>query len=296
MKRLIKMIVRMFCRLMPWRMRYFCEYSYVRKRIPNLFKPKDYSEYIFRDNLLGYHKKHTFLADKYEVRNYVDSKGLGNLLTRLYGVWDDAKKINFHELPNQFVLKCNHSCGMNIICFDKSELNIPAAVDQLNKWMKQTHPIYYEVHYKKIRPLIICEELIKSDANGVFPVDYKIHCAHGSPVYIQYCSDRSEFSAGQRIIYSPEWKNLHFIKQDYHYYSTEVIPCPPHLDVMLKSAAILSSELKYARIDFYDTDERVIFGEITLTPMGGWLSYFTQDALNLMGEAIQKGVKYAGKH
>lgn len=271
---------------LPWQIKYLCEYIHVKNRIPNLLYPKDYSEYIFRDNILSRHNKHAFLADKYEVRKYVENLGLGHILTELYGVWDNADKINFDELPDQFAIKCNHSCATNIIVFDKSKLNLEEVRKQLNSWLKMKHPIYFERHYQCIKPLIICEELIKDNADGQFPKDYKIHCANGKPIFIQCCFERTNENAGKRVIYSPEWENLHFILNDYHY-SDEECDKPKHLKEMLEYASILSKGLEYVRIDFYDTDDRPLFGEFTLTPMGGWLSYFSQDALNLMGKNIR---------
>lgn len=282
----IKSIGRFVLSILPWQVRYFLNYSRTKHSLPNLFSPRNYSEYIFRDNILGNHKKHAFLADKYEVRKYVEKRGLGHILTKLYGVWDDAEKIDFSDLPNQFAIKCNHSCAMNIIVFDKSKLDIQATRIQLNKWLETKHPIDFEVHYRYIKPLIICEELIKDNEDGTFPMDYKIHCANGKPIFIQCCFGRTKTSVGKRVIYSPDWKNLHYIVDDYHYSDTECNK-PKHLKEMLEYASILSKGLTYARVDFYDTKERPLFGEITLTPMGGWLSYFSQEALNVMGREIR---------
>lgn len=268
------------------KLKYLYSYTMFRKRLPNLFCPRDYSEYICRDIFLNRNHKKAFLADKYAVRNYVAGKGLSFLLPELYGVWKDAMEIDFSALPDRFALKCNHSCGQNIICPDKNSLDKEYAVKQLNEWLKTKHPVYFESHYYRIKPLIICEEFI-SDQSGVFPMDYKIHCAHGVPVYIQVCYDRDENSVGKRIIYDTQWNDLHYVINDYHQ-ADHGVEKPKNLELMLKYASILSADLEYARIDLYDLGDRVLFGEITLTPMGGWLSYFTQEALDVMGEAIRK--------
>lgn len=271
---------------LPFKMHYYLLFVTEKKRLPRLLRPKDYSDFIFRDNFFGRHNAHAFLADKYEVRNYVEERGLGNNLPKLYGIWDNADKINFAKLPNQFAIKCNHSCATNIIVFDKSILDIDATKKQLNKWLMMKHPIFFEQHYYHIKPLIICEELIKDNADGNFPKDYKIHCVNGKPIYIQCCFERTKQSAGKRVLYSPDWKNLHFILNDDHY-SDEECDKPKHLHEMLEYASVLSKGLDYVRIDFYDTDEKPLFGEMTLTPMGGWLSYFKQEALDLMGREIR---------
>ena len=275
-------------KILPWQVAYYYDFT-VKNHIPRLFK-KDYSDYIFWDNILGRHIPHAYLADKYAVRKYVEDKGLGFLLTKLYGVWDNPADIDFASLPNGFAIKCNHGCDMNIICFDKSKLDIDATRQQLGVWLKQEYEFVYEQQYRHIKPRIICEELIPNNRDGNFPPDYKIHCANGKPVFIQACFDRSETDEGRRVLYSPEWKNLHYVKQD-EYYTEKELEAPRHLKEMLEYASILSTGLKYARIDLYDSDERVYFGEVTLTPFGGWLPYFTQEALDVMGKAIREGKK-----
>lgn len=272
---------------LPFKLHYLLLFKTIKGHWPNLFHPQDYSDFIFRDNFYGGHNKHAFLADKFEVRFFVKKCGLGHTLTKLIGVWDDAVKIDFDALPNQFAIKCNHSCGMNIVCYDKSKLDIEATRKQLDKWMHSKHPIFYEQHYKHIKPMIICEELIPNNEDGYFPMDFKIHCAKGKPMFIQCCFDRTVDDVGKRVIYNTEWENMHYILNDNHHSNKEV-SCPKHLKEMLESAAILSRDLDYARIDFYDTDERIVFGEITLTPMGGWLSYIKQECLDIMGRVIRE--------
>lgn len=277
----------------PYKLRYLLLWRSIKGGWPSLNHPQDYSEFIFRDNFYKRHDDHAYLADKYEVRKYVEQCGLGGTLTKLYGVWDDANKIDFDKLPDKFALKCNHSCGMNIVCDDKSKLDIQAVRKQLNEWLVMRHPVFFEHHYTKIKPLIICEEYL-SDSEGNFPNDYKIHCVNGKPVYIQLCFGRTKDDVGKRVIYSLDWKDLHYVVKDYHY-SEEDAPRPKALAEMINDAAILSKGLDYARIDLYDLDGRVVFGEITLTPMGGWLSYFTPEANKMMGAKIKDNLYNQGR-
>lgn len=274
----------------PLFIKYPVHYRIVKGHWPHLLFPKDYSDFIVRDNYFGRHNKHAYLADKLEVRKYVESKGLGDILVPLLGYWDEASKVDFGSLPNQFAIKCNHSCGMNIICYDKSKLDIESARKQLDEWMHTKHSIFFEQHYQHIKPMILAEALIPSNSDGFFPTDYKFHCANGKPILIQCCLERTEESVGKRVIYSPEWKRLPYTTHDYHY-TDEEVEKPKHLPEMLKVASILSKGLDYARIDLYDTDNGVLFGEVTLTPMGGWLDFFTQEAKDVMGKAIKEGKK-----
>ena len=273
--------------IIPFHLRYLLLFRKSKGHWPHLITPRDYSDFVFRDNFYGNHNKHAFLADKLEVRKFVEEKGLKSILTNLYGYWDDASKIDFNTLPHQFAIKCNHSSGMNIIVKEKDELNEDKARRQLDQWMHQKHPVFYERHYFEIKPMILCEELIPYDANGFLPMDYKIHCANGKPIFIQCCLQRTLNSGGKRLVYNKDWQKLPYTNNDYHYTDID-LPKPANLQEMLDISEVLSSGLDYARIDLYDTDKgRVIFGEITLTPMGGWLTSFTQEALDVMGNEIK---------
>lgn len=274
--------------VLPLAIRYPIDFKLVKGHWPHLFHPRDYSDYIASDNYFGRHIKNASLADKLEVRKFVESKGFSEILIPLLGSWDDASKIDFDKLPNQFAIKCNHSCGMNIICYDKSKLNIEETRKQLDEWMHTKHPLYFERHYFHIKPMILAEALIPSNEDGQFPVDYKIHCAAGKPIFIQVCIDRTTDSPGHRVIYDTDWNKLPYTNHDYHYTDAD-IPRPKCLEKMLSVAAKLSQNLDYVRIDLYEVERaKVIFGEITLSPMGGYLTFFTQEALDIMGEKIRK--------
>ena len=128
-------------------------------------------------------------ADKYRVRHYLERKGMGQYLNELLGVWENANDIDFDTLPQQFVLKCNHGCGYNIICKDKSKLDISATRKQLNTWLKEDFGKFNaEPHYSKMKPRIICEEFLDG---GETLIDYKFYCFHGKVefMYIAYGFD-----------------------------------------------------------------------------------------------------------
>lgn len=108
----------------------------------------------------------TTLADKYLVRNYIEEKGLGHLLPKLYGVWNNADDIDFEKLPNQFVLKTNHGCGTVILVKDKSTIDYASVRKQMNHWLTIRFGLEtVEPHYLAIKPLITAEELLVP--NGV---------------------------------------------------------------------------------------------------------------------------------
>ena len=144
----------------------------------NLKNPKRYTEKLQWYKLNYRNPLMTKCADKYEVREYIKSKGLENILNELYGVYDNPEEIDFNKLPNKFVLKTNHSSGTNIFCYNKSELDINSTKKQLDSWIKQKYQAGREWSYKNIKPKIICEKLLERDENNDLP-DYKFFCFNG---------------------------------------------------------------------------------------------------------------------
>ena len=119
----------------------------------------------------------TRCADKYAVRDYVESCGCGDILNELYGAWDRPRDIPWDALPHAFVLKCNHGCGYNILCPDKSTLDREAAVRTLNKWLRHDFwRDFAELQYRPIPKKIVCERFL---GHGDDLPDYKIYCFHG---------------------------------------------------------------------------------------------------------------------
>ena len=212
------------------------------------------------------------LADKYKVRNYVASKGLEHILNKLIGCWAQAEDIEWEFLPEKFVLKCNHGCGMNIICHDKKFFDTVMAERKLEKWLKMDWGKYAcEPHYSAIEPVIIAEEFIGNTIDNSLPDDIKVHCFGGKPCVIGYYTNReSELCC---TLYDTSWKKLDIsIKEGI------VVECPKCLQKILEYCEVLTEGLPYARCDFYVCNEEVIFGEITLTPASGRSKFIIEEA------------------
>lgn len=260
-------------------------YHSLRGKWPNYINPKDISEIWIQKYLSGYFHKYYYLADKYEVRKYVESKGCKDILVPLVGVWDSVKDINWKEVPEEFALKLNYGAGMNIICTDKNTLNIQKVESQLDRWINAPKSANFETHYNLINRKIICEEFIK-DNNGIFPYDYKFICIHGEPICILTCTNR-ESGTPSDAVFTLDWKLLpHFRKA-----TSPNIKSPMNLDKMLKYARILAEGLDLVRIDFYDTEDKIYFGEMTLTPAGCLFHAWTQEALDELGEIYRNKKK-----
>lgn len=256
-----------------------------RKRLPNLKAPHDLSEILIKRVIDGEVDKLYYLADKYLMRDYVKDKGLKDFLPKLLGVYDQAEDIDFESLPNKFALKMNFGAGMNIICSDKSKLDIQQVKEQLTKWLNG-NSIYSneETHYNLIKRRIICEEFI-DDGNEGLPVDYKFMCVKGEPLCCLVCIDRNKEK--QRYIpLTTSWKYLFDweIQKEKSIEAPDIPACPLNFDEMINVSKILSSDIPFVRVDLYSNGEQIWIGELTLTPDGCILHRWSDKALNIMGE------------
>jgi len=259
---------------------YYClSYFHNRGRWLHLKHPTNLSEFIISQIVSGEINKYAIYADKYRVRDFVAERGLQHILTKLYGHWTDANNIDFNALPNQFVLKQNAGCGLNIICFDKSKLDIQESVEKLNSWMKIKTFARSEPHYDKIEKCLIAEEFIQ-DGFYNLPTDYKFMCVDGKPHHILVVSERKGRDY-KLYTYNLHWEKLDLLTKEKGHNDSD-IPKPKNLDKMVEYATILSQGFKYVRVDLYDTGDKVFFGELTFTPHGGLLRYYTLKALEEM--------------
>jgi hypothetical protein len=230
----------------------------------------------------------TSLADKYAVRDYVAHKIGHEFLNELYGVWDDPAAIPFEALPESFVLKVTWGSGQNIMCRDRSKLDVPTTQAQLVKWMKRSeYWVVREWAYKNITPRVICERYLTDEAGNV-PTDYKFFCFNGEPRFVQVVTGR--FSNNhRRHMFDLAWMPLPFSMK---YPPSKSYPneFPPHqepiqkpskFEAMIAAAQALSKDLPLVRVDLYCLGgTRICFGEMTLYPEGG-LIRFVPDSFDL---------------
>lgn len=246
--------------------------------------PKTYNEKLNWEKLYVRDPRRTMLADKYAVRKWVEERIGKQYLNTLYGVWDDVEDINFEDLPDAFVLKCNHGSGWNIIVKDKKELDIECAKTQLREWCSlNTFWCGFEYQYKDIQPKIIAEKYLEGLAETVY--DYNIFCFHGEPIYI-LCIYGCHTKNGRAAFYDINWKKQYFSHKGYPYDSEEA-PCPNQLEKILELSRILSKDFDHVRVDWYNMpDGTIYFGEMTFTTWNG-LKQFEPEEWDLkFGELI----------
>lgn len=229
-------------------------------------------------------------ADKYRVREYVTECGCASILNELIAVYRSPEEIIWTDLPQKFVLKWNFGAGMNIISPDKSKLNEEDVKTQMTKWGK-TKPWlpYSEFQYKYAPKRIVCEKLIESNCSGdvwVAPEDYKVYCFNGVPKYILVCVGRGSENKTKYYFFNTDWTLARINMDSKNAPVGFRIEKPKCYDELMKSAMELSRPFPFVRADFYVSNDKLFFGELTFTP-GGCLDYNRIDETNrLMGDML----------
>lgn len=243
-------------------------YRRAMKTSLHLHPPKTFNEKIQWLKLYELPKSRNAIecADKYLVRKYVEKKGYGNLLNDLFGTWDSVDDIPWIDLPDQFVLKCNHGCQYNILCPDKRKLNIDEAKSKLSKWMKEDFAfVFGELHYHTIPRKIICEKYL---GNLIF--DYKFFCFNGVVKFL-YMSQGETIDTLRFIFYDMNGRVLPFSRSDGGI--LENAKLPENLNEMENICRDLSHDFKFARVDLFEVNKKIYFSEITLTPAAGMMPF-----------------------
>lgn len=235
-------------------------------REPSLDNPQTLNEKIQWLKLNVHDDFHTVVADKYRVREYLKQFGEDALIPLLYHTdnWRDIKPENIPEVP--CIVKYNAGCGCYAIIRDKKNIDYKTLKKKCRLWFSTN--LYYrsqEWQYKNIKPCIIVEKLLL-DKHGRIPNDYKLHYINGELQFI-YCSIDRE-GENYRSIYSPDWHrmNIEWLPLTSHKGSLEGkdISAPPTLDRMKAVGREIAKNFKYVRVDFYDVDGQMYYGEITL--------------------------------
>ena len=220
-------------------------------------------------------------ADKLAVREYIKSKGYSELLNDLLGVYTNAREIHLEELPDQFVIKAAHGSGFNIIVKDKDKLNWRHAKLLLNSWMHQN--IAWggrEWVYKNMPRHIIVEKYLEDETGELR--DYKFFCFNGKPAFMQMEAGRY---GGKRTrnFYDMDWNLMPFGKSIPHNPDAK-IERPYAFDQMKQIAGDLCKPFSFVRVDLYQANGKVYFGELTFFPAGGAPDFVPESYDQIVGD------------
>lgn len=259
-----------------------------KKRL-NLKNPQSLAEKIVYIELHQQSELASLCTDKYEVRNYVKKKGLEKILVPLVGgPYNCVEEIDFDDLPDNFAIKATHGCKMNYLVDNKLFFNKEECIKRINEWLNTTYGTYsVEPHYLKIPHRVYIEKFL---LNTEKLVDYKFFCINGNPEFVQVCSNRkveSDSMSVEMSVYDMDWNKINALVG----YKTHKIgkgeKKPSQFEFMKDISKILSKDFKFVRVDLYELDGKVYFGELTFTPACGVLPSFSDEFLLEQGKKLR---------
>lgn len=234
----------------------------------NLTNPQTFNEKLQWLKLHDRKPEYTTMVDKYAVKKYVaDIIGEEYIIPTL-GIWNSFDEIDFDKLPNQFVLKCTHDSGGLVICKDKSKLDKTIAKKKIKKSLKRN--FFWngrEWPYKNVKPKIIAETYME-DSNAHELIDYKFMSFNGNVKCIFTCSERFSNDGLKVTFFDKQWNVMPFER---HYPASKNPPTKPvHFNKMLEFTKKLSQNIPFLRVDFYEINKKLYFGELTFFPGNGF--------------------------
>lgn len=252
----------------------------------NLKNPRSFGEKLQWLKLYNRDPEYTRMVDKIEVKKWVSDKLGSKYIIPTIGVWNKVDDIDFNNLPNEFVLKTNHDSGGIIICKDKSKLDLVKIKAELSKSLRHN---YYltgrEWPYKDVSRLIFAEKFLKIPDQSDL-TDYKIYCFNGSPHYIQVIQDRN--SKETIDFFDTNWNHQAFVGLNPKCSNAITIPSKPsNLKEMLNVSKILAKDLNFVRVDLYNIEGKIYFGEMTFYPASGFGKFTPEEWSNIFGRMIQ---------
>lgn len=252
----------------------------------DLKSPVTYNEKLQWLKIYDKNDIYTTFVDKYSVKEYIASKIGNQYIIPTLGVWNSFDEIDFESLPNQFVLKCTHDSGGLVICKNKNTFNYKSAREKINKALKRN---YYFQHrewpYKCVKPRIIAEKYMEDFSTGELR-DYKFFAFNGKVEAMFIASERQKQNEEVKFdFFDPSFKHLP-IKQG-HPNAEKTPEKPKNFDEMIKIAEELSLGIPHVRVDFYEVNEKIYFGEMTLFHFAGLVPFEPNEWDNIFGNWIK---------
>ncbi|WP_270750153.1 ATP-grasp fold amidoligase family protein [Fusobacterium hominis] len=279
--RKIRLMILSWLSFVPDKLMLKIQYKIKMGKKLNLNDPKSFTEKMQWYKL--YYKDPAMIqcVDKYDVRSYIKRKGYGEYLNKCYGVYTQPNDIDFSKLPNKFVLKDTLGGGGNdiIICLDKTKFNIEESKKIMNRWIasKKCRNAGREwPYYKGKNHRIIIEEYLEDHFSNSGLIDYKFFCFNGKVEFMYVMSDRSLGNKVSVGLFDREYNRLPYNREG-DPPLVRNIPKPENYEEMINLAENLSKDFPHARIDLYNINKKIIFGEITFYNASGYMKYEPDD-------------------
>ena len=268
----MKQLVRKAMRILPDKWAISLDYYRAFGKLPNFKNPKTYNEKLQWLKLYNRNPIYTTIVDKHAVKQYVADRIGESYIIPTLGVWESFDEIDFDTLPDQFVLKCTHDCGGLVICKDKSKLDKSAAKQKLEQCLRRNY--YWNLRewpYKNVKPQIIAETYMEDPTTQDLR-DYKFFCFDGEVKALFIASDRqTEGEETKFDFFDMEYNHLPF--QNGHPNAYTLPQKPVCFEEMKQLAATLSKGIPHVRVDFYEVNGKIYFGELTLFHWSGLVPF-----------------------
>ncbi len=266
---------RLYLKLLYW--------ACMGKRL-DLKNPKTFNEKLQWLKLNDRRDEYTVMVDKVEAKKWVAERIGEQYVIPTLGVWERPEDIDFDSLPERFVMKTNHDSGRVCVCTDKSKLDREKVRRDMASSLKRD---YYltgrEWPYKNVPRRILAEQYLDSGASSDL-VDYKFFCFDGKPRFIQVIQNRSTDETID--FFDLQWNHQEFVGLSVSSRAERMPEAPENLSEMIAVAEAVAIRNPFCRIDLYDVNHKVYFGEITFYPASGF-GRFQPEAYNeIIGEMI----------
>lgn len=259
-------------------------YIMIHKKI-NLEKPETFNEKLQWLKLYDRNPEYTKMVDKYEIKKYVASVIGEEYIIPTLGIYDSFDDIDFDKLPNKFVMKCTHDSGSTIICNDKNNFEIKRERKKVIKNLKRNFYLAgREWPYKNIKPRIIIEKYMQNKDEDELK-DYKLMCFNGKVRCSFVCSDRYNNKGLKVDFFDINWNKMPFERK--YPNSTQKIQKPQNYELMIELAESLAKNIPFVRVDFYEVNKKVYFGEMTFFPGSGFEEFTPEKYDKILGDMLE---------
>lgn len=268
--------------------KYFIQKKYFLKTGKKLMldNPITFNEKIQWLKLNDRNPRYTQMVDKYEAKKYVSSIIGDEYIIPTIGIYDSVENIDFEKLPKEFVIKCTHDSESTIICKDKYNTDLNELKQRISKKLKTNY--YYrcrEWPYKNVKPRIITEKYMATE-NQKELIDYKFFCFNGNPKFIYVSQGLSDHSTARISFANMNYEIEKFKRKDYKPFAT--LPKKPvNFEKMKELARILSKEIPFLRVDFYEINQKIYFSELTFYPGGGFIPFDPDEYDKVLGKMLE---------
>lgn len=256
----------------------------------DLKNPKTFNEKLQWLKLHDRNPNYSLLVDKYEVKKIISDKiGSGYIVPTL-GIWDSIDDVEINNLPNEFVLKCTHDSGSYAICKNRLSFDMEKVREKFRDSMSTNfYWLAREYPYKNVRPRVIAEKYMVDDSSVDVSAqeltDYKFYCFNGYVDCVMICYDRASGDT-KFYFFDQNWELKRINKRGKEAPLNFSLPKPMCIKEMFDIAAKLSVGIPFVRIDLYQSNNKVYFGEMTFYPQGGWDPNYLPETDNYFGSLI----------